>query len=126
MASSTSCASSTTCTRSADFDKIPPDVDVLMMVHPQHLPDKTLYAIDQFVLRGGRALVFVDPIPRRRRYSRASSIRPAPPTTATRQAVQCLGRHMVPKIVAGDRDAAQVNAGTDEHGIAVDYVAWLT
>ena len=40
---------------------IPEDVSVLMVVHPKNLSDKTLYAIDQFVLRGGRALVFVDP-----------------------------------------------------------------
>jgi len=34
---------------------------VLMLVHPKHLPPKTLYAIDQFVMRGGRILLFVDP-----------------------------------------------------------------
>ena len=37
------------------------DVQVLMVVHPKGLPDATLYAIDQFVMRGGRALFFVDP-----------------------------------------------------------------
>jgi ABC-type uncharacterized transport system involved in gliding motility auxiliary subunit len=37
------------------------DVDVLWIVHPTMLDDGTLYAIDQFVMRGGRALVFVDP-----------------------------------------------------------------
>jgi len=37
------------------------DVDVLWIVHPQGLDESTLYAIDQFVMRGGRALVFVDP-----------------------------------------------------------------
>jgi len=37
------------------------DVDLLWLVHPRGLPDDTLYAIDQFVLRGGRLLVFVDP-----------------------------------------------------------------
>ena len=41
--------------------EIPEDVSVLMLVHPKNLSDKTLYAIDQFVLKGGRALVFVDP-----------------------------------------------------------------
>ena len=41
--------------------EIPEDVSVLMVVHPKNLPDATLYAIDQFVLRGGRLLVFVDP-----------------------------------------------------------------
>lgn len=37
------------------------DVDVLWIVQPSMLDDGTLYAIDQFVMRGGRALVFVDP-----------------------------------------------------------------
>ena len=38
------------------------DVDVLWIVHPQMLDDGTLYAIDQFIMRGGRALIFVDPM----------------------------------------------------------------
>lgn len=37
------------------------DVDVLWIVHPAMLDDGTLYAVDQFIMRGGRALVFVDP-----------------------------------------------------------------
>ncbi|KAA2286224.1 GldG family protein [Arenimonas fontis] len=37
------------------------DVDLLMLVHPRELPEDTLYAIDQFLLRGGRLLAFVDP-----------------------------------------------------------------
>jgi ABC-type uncharacterized transport system involved in gliding motility auxiliary subunit len=45
----------------ADVDHIDKDVDVLMLVHPKALPPKTLYAIDQFVLRGGRVLLFLDP-----------------------------------------------------------------
>jgi ABC-type uncharacterized transport system involved in gliding motility auxiliary subunit len=42
-------------------DHIDKDVDVLMVVHPKSLPAKTLYAIDQFVMRGGRLLLMVDP-----------------------------------------------------------------
>jgi ABC-type uncharacterized transport system involved in gliding motility auxiliary subunit len=44
-----------------DADVIDDDIDILVLVHPQELPQQTLYAIDQFVLRGGRALVFIDP-----------------------------------------------------------------
>jgi ABC-type uncharacterized transport system involved in gliding motility auxiliary subunit len=44
-----------------DVDHIDNDVDVLMLVHPKQLAQKTLYAIDQFVMRGGRLLLFVDP-----------------------------------------------------------------
>jgi ABC-type uncharacterized transport system involved in gliding motility auxiliary subunit len=45
----------------SDVDHIDKDVDVLMLVHPKLLPTKTLYAIDQFVMRGGKMLLFVDP-----------------------------------------------------------------
>jgi len=37
------------------------DVDVLWLVHPKGLDSSTLYAIDQFILRGGRAMIFLDP-----------------------------------------------------------------
>ncbi|MGE7955863.1 GldG family protein [Pseudomonas sp. NPDC089530] len=45
----------------ADTQDIPKDVDVLMLLHPKKLSQPTLYAIDQFVLRGGRVMAFVDP-----------------------------------------------------------------
>jgi ABC-type uncharacterized transport system involved in gliding motility auxiliary subunit len=48
-------------TLTSDLDHIDKDVDVLMLVHPKSLSPKTLYAIDQFVMRGGRMLLFVDP-----------------------------------------------------------------
>jgi ABC-type uncharacterized transport system involved in gliding motility auxiliary subunit len=48
-------------TVASDVDHIDKDVDVLMVVQPKNLPPKTLYAIDQYVMRGGRLLVFVDP-----------------------------------------------------------------
>ncbi|MBU6949785.1 Gldg family protein [Hahella sp. HN01] len=44
-----------------DFDAVDEDVDVLMIVHPKDLSLQAQLAIDQFVLKGGRALVFVDP-----------------------------------------------------------------
>jgi len=44
-----------------DFTAIPSDADVLMIVHPGTLTEAQSYAIDQFVMKGGRALVFVDP-----------------------------------------------------------------
>ncbi|MHB0819442.1 GldG family protein [Stutzerimonas stutzeri] len=44
-----------------DIDLIPAHVSVLMLVHPKQLPEQTLYAVDQFVMRGGKLLAFVDP-----------------------------------------------------------------
>jgi len=37
------------------------DIDILLVIHPKDLPEKTLFAIDQFVLKGGRTIVCVDP-----------------------------------------------------------------
>ncbi|NQT03947.1 MAG: GldG family protein [Planctomycetes bacterium] len=37
------------------------DVDILLVIHPKDLPEQTLFAIDQFVLKGGRMIAFVDP-----------------------------------------------------------------
>ena len=42
-------------------DKIPDDVKVLVVVHPKGLRDAAQYAIDQFVLRGGKLVAFLDP-----------------------------------------------------------------
>ncbi len=41
--------------------RVPTDLDVLMVIHPKDLPEPMVYAIDQYVLGGGRAVFFVDP-----------------------------------------------------------------
>lgn len=46
---------------SPTLEMIEDNVDLLLVIHPGELPDATLYAIDQFVLAGGKAMVFVDP-----------------------------------------------------------------
>jgi ABC-type uncharacterized transport system involved in gliding motility auxiliary subunit len=46
-----------------DVDKIDDDVKVLMVVHPREISDKAQFAIDQFVLRGGKLIAFLDPLP---------------------------------------------------------------
>lgn len=38
------------------------DIDLLLVVHPKDLSDETLFAIDQYVMKGGRLMVFVDPM----------------------------------------------------------------
>jgi len=41
--------------------KIDADIDVLVIAHPKNLAPAALYAIDQYAMRGGHLLVFVDP-----------------------------------------------------------------
>ncbi len=45
----------------AALKSIDKDIGVVVLVHPKQLNDDALYAIDQFVLRGGHLAVFVDP-----------------------------------------------------------------
>jgi ABC-type uncharacterized transport system involved in gliding motility auxiliary subunit len=42
--------------------RIAPEVNVLVLVHPKELSPATQFAIDQYALRGGHLLVFVDPL----------------------------------------------------------------
>ena len=43
-------------------DEIDEEVDVLMLVHPKGATPRQSYAFEQFLFRGGRALVFIDPL----------------------------------------------------------------
>ncbi|MDH3320897.1 MAG: GldG family protein [Betaproteobacteria bacterium] len=37
------------------------DINVLLLIHPRNVGEPTEYALDQFVLRGGKLIAFVDP-----------------------------------------------------------------
>jgi ABC-type uncharacterized transport system involved in gliding motility auxiliary subunit len=68
-------------------DQIPTDIKVLVVVHPKAITDKAQYAIDQFVLRGGKLVAFLDP------YSLVDS-RNAPPGMNPMQAAQMPGSNL--------------------------------
>jgi ABC-type uncharacterized transport system involved in gliding motility auxiliary subunit len=109
-----------------DSAEIPADIGVLVLVHPRELPEKTQYAVDQFVMRGGHLLVFVDP------HAEGEMGRPgvAAQTGMTGSNLPKLfsawGLEMVDGKFAGDRGTARrVNAGTESRIQAVDYIAWL-
>ena len=42
-------------------DSIDKDISVLLLIHPRDIGEATEYALDQFVLRGGKLIAFVDP-----------------------------------------------------------------
>ncbi|MGD9021584.1 MAG: Gldg family protein [Lysobacterales bacterium] len=46
----------------AESTELPDDLELLVVVHPKDLGEQMLYEIDQFVLRGGRVLAFMDPM----------------------------------------------------------------
>lgn len=111
-----------------DFDRIPPEIDVLMIAHPKPLNDKTQYAIDQFIMRGGRALVFLDPWSEIAQVA-ADPMSGAPLEGSTQSSATSIekltaswGVSIDPKHVIGVRDRAQQ---VQFAGDVVSYVAWI-
>ncbi len=45
-----------------DIDKIDDDIKTLVVVHPKNISEKTQFAIDQFILKGGKLIVCIDPV----------------------------------------------------------------
>jgi ABC-type uncharacterized transport system involved in gliding motility auxiliary subunit len=111
-----------------NVDAIPADIDVLLLAQPQNLSDKTLYAIDQFVLKGGKLLVLVDPHSELQAAQRDPR-NPSGGSTAgdLDRLFKSWGVELVPATVAGDRRAAmQVSLpGRGRAGPPLDYIAWL-
>jgi ABC-type uncharacterized transport system involved in gliding motility auxiliary subunit len=110
------------------LDAIPPDVDVLMLVHPQNLAEKTLFAIDQFVLKGGKALVFVDPLSELQASHPSQLNPPGSPTASNLERLfKSWGFEVPANTVAGDRrDAQRVGVPGSRGGTRpLDYIAWL-
>ena len=44
-----------------DADRIDDEIKTLIVIHPRGISDQAQYALDQFVLRGGKLVVFLDP-----------------------------------------------------------------
>ena len=107
----------------ADLDRIPAGIDVLMLVHPRKLPPRTLFAIDQYVLQGGKALVFVDP------YSEFAARSGAGADAAASDLdglFKAWGVRLVPHMVAADRGAARrVVVPAGQGGGELQYVGWI-
>src|SRR5438105_3986769 len=46
-----------------ETEKIEDDIKVLLVIHPRGISEKAQYALDQFVMRGGKLIAFLDPLP---------------------------------------------------------------
>ncbi|MFH5926936.1 GldG family protein [Roseomonas xinghualingensis] len=111
-----------------DAQAIPPDVQVLLVAHAQDLPDATLYAIDQFVMRGGKLLALTDP------HSESQAARPDPtgrPPASTASSLDRLFNAWgieapSDKVVVDQRGAWRVRAGPNDRVQGVDYLAWFS
>ncbi len=108
------------------FTSIPRDIGVLMIAHPGNLTPLQNYAIDQFVLGGGRALVFVDPNAELMGASQPGGEPAGPAASDLPQLFRAWGVAYNPGKVLGDRLRAQAVQMQSESGPAVvRYPIWL-
>ena len=107
-------------------DEIPKNVDVLFVLHPAGVTEKTTYAIDQFMMRGGRALIFVDPLAEIAQQVPGTGGKFVPTASDLGPIFKTWGLEYDKTKAVGDMLAAQkVNAGDQSRPIPVDYPAWL-
>ncbi|MDX2308506.1 MAG: Gldg family protein [Hyphomicrobium sp.] len=103
---------------------IPADIDVLMIAQPKGLTEAGAYAIDQYALKGGKVVVFIDPLPESAQLAMLQN--------------QGEGRRHLSKVlegwgvkfdgteVAADiRNARRVQFGGRDGNMVTEFVAWL-
>ncbi len=108
--------------------RIPTRVDVLLLAHPRPLNDFQAYAVDQFIMRGGRVIAFVDPHSEvsltagpngepLRGYSEQSNLP---------KLMRQWGVRMDSDMILADRKRAQrVATGRDARRALSDYILWM-
>jgi len=106
------------------FDRLPQQVTAMMVIQANGMNQRALYELEQFLFRGGAAVIFVDPL--------AESTRSSPPPSqqnasgAITQLLNHWGVSTSSDSVVGDKSMAlKVNAGTAARPVAADYLAWL-
>lgn len=111
-----------------DINKIPEDIDVLMLVHPKGLSEATLYALDQYVLNGGRLLAFVDPHAETDTVTSQQSGMPGNTfgVSHLNKLFQSWGINTPENKVVGDIQLAQkVAFNMAQRSAAIDYPIWM-
>lgn len=104
-------------------------IDTLLLAHPKDLSDELQYAVDQFVLKGGRLIAFVDP------YSETMAAMPNPMTgqpmpggdsgSLLPKLFNAWGVDVEASFVADLALAQRVQTGRQGAGAVVDYIPWL-
>ena len=106
-------------------EPVPDDIDILMVVHPHGLSDKVLYFTDQFVLGGGRALVFADPF-----SEFTARLNPEAGDGEKRTADRLLaawGTVLEPGKVVGDMEISRKVTFQGRFGLqSANYLPWIT
>ncbi|MCG8546688.1 MAG: Gldg family protein [Alphaproteobacteria bacterium] len=99
---------------------------VLMVVHPGELDNEDYYNLDQYLLRGGKAMIFVDPFNETAAMRRLGAF-PERVSSDLTKLLDHWGVEVVKDRVVADRTYARmVNAGDQNRIIPAPYLTWLT
>ncbi len=113
----------------SDITVIDPAIDTLLLIHPKALFDSTLYAVDQFVLKGGKAVVFVDPLAEQDAQSPDAANPMAMPTVSSNltKLFDQWGVRMAEDKIVGDIEAAirVQNPGGGRGATEIEYLPWM-
>ena len=90
-----------------DAESIDSDVKALVVIHPKDLSEKTLFAIDQFVIRGGRLIACVDPFSFKDFQANAQQQNPMMQQMGGQAGPSTLGK-LTSKCVADDKASVQM------------------
>ncbi len=107
-----------------DVKEIPSGLDVLMVAQPTKLTPQAAYAIDQYALKGGKILMFIDPAAESAQLQMMQE-----PGEGRKHLADVLKGWGVnfdgTKVAADIRNARRVQFGGGPGGMVTEFVAWL-
>lgn len=104
------------------------DIDVLLVVHPKKPSPQTLYAIDQFIMRGGKAIFFIDPHAETDRAGGRFGIPNLDTGSSLPKVMEPWGIKVTPNKVVGDPSRAvrvQFPSPDGRGTQVVEHLAWM-
>ncbi|MEJ2119131.1 MAG: GldG family protein [Alphaproteobacteria bacterium] len=104
------------------------DIDVLLVVHPKKPSPQTLYAIDQFIMRGGKAIFFIDPHAETDRAGGRFGIPNLDTGSSLPKVMEPWGIKVLPNKVVGDPSRAvrvQFPSPDGRGRQVVEHLAWM-
>jgi len=102
-------------------DNIPEDIKVLVVIHPKGISEITQYALDQFVLRGGKLVAFVDPLSALDRSQAQPGTMPPPSSSTLDKLFKAWGLTFdTTKVVADMEHVAQLQQGPNPTVLAMN------
>ena len=107
--------------------RIPDSIDLLIVAQPSKLEKGTAYAVDQYVMKGGKVLVMIDPMAEAAQMTMMAT--GGEGTAELARMIRAYGVDYDGKKVAADIKAARrisFGAKPGQQGTVTEFVTWLT